>query len=93
MKNAVIISPLRTPVGKFLGGLATLPAETLASLIIRAIVDRSGVDPAQIDEVDGLELVFERALPLRPASGSKTLGRRSPRRSPSRAFREGGGAG
>jgi len=51
MKNAVIISPLRTPVGKFLGGLATLPAETLASLIIRAIVDRSGVDPAQIDEV------------------------------------------
>ena len=51
MSNPVIISPLRTPVGKFLGSLQSLPAERLAALTVRAIVDRSGIDPSQIDDV------------------------------------------
>jgi [ribosomal protein S5]-alanine N-acetyltransferase len=46
----------------------------------------------QIDEVDGLELVFERTLPLEPASGSKKRGRRSQGRSEARALPEVGGA-
>ncbi len=51
MRRAAIVSPLRTPVGKFLGAFQTLPAESLAALAIRAVVERSGVDPARIDDV------------------------------------------
>ncbi len=51
MRRAAIVSPLRTPVGKFLGSLQTLPAETLAATAIRALVERSGVEPGRIDDV------------------------------------------
>ena len=51
MPAAYIVTPLRTPVGKFLGALSDLPAEKLAEAIIRAVVDRSGIDPAAIDDV------------------------------------------
>jgi acetyl-CoA C-acetyltransferase len=51
LRNATIVAPLRTPVGRFLGGLATVPAEDLAAHIVRAVVDRSGIDPARIDDV------------------------------------------
>jgi acetyl-CoA C-acetyltransferase len=51
LRRAVIVSPLRTPVGKFLGALTALPAESLAAAAIRAVVERSGVDPARIDDV------------------------------------------
>lgn len=50
-RRAAIVSPLRTPVGKFLGTLAPLPAERLAAQVIRAVVARSGVDPSRIDDV------------------------------------------
>jgi acetyl-CoA C-acetyltransferase len=51
MRRAAIVSPLRTPVGRFLGALAPLPAETLAATIIGAVVARSGIDPSRIDDV------------------------------------------
>jgi len=51
MIRAAIVSPLRTPIGRFLGSLAPLKAEQLAAHIVRAVVDRSGVDPARIDDV------------------------------------------
>jgi acetyl-CoA C-acetyltransferase len=51
MRTAYIVSPVRTPVGKYLGALADVPAERLAECVIRALVDRSGVDPAAIDDV------------------------------------------
>jgi len=51
LRNATIVTPLRTPVGRFLGGLASVPAEDLAAHIVRAVVERSGVDPARIDDV------------------------------------------
>ncbi|HVV32065.1 MAG TPA: acetyl-CoA C-acetyltransferase [Vitreimonas sp.] len=51
MKRAAIVAPLRTPVGKFLGALRDLPAERLAQIVIEAVVARSGVDPARIDDV------------------------------------------
>lgn len=51
MRRAAIVAPVRTPVGKFLGSLKDLPAETLASLAIAETVRRSGVDPARIEDV------------------------------------------
>ena len=51
MRRAAIVSPLRTPVGRFLGTLAPMPAERLAASVIRAVVERSGVDPERIEEV------------------------------------------
>jgi acetyl-CoA C-acetyltransferase len=51
MRRAAIVSPLRTPVGRFLGGLAALKAEQLAALVIQTVVARSFIDPAAIDDV------------------------------------------
>ncbi len=51
MRRAAIVTPLRTPVGRFLGALQSLPAEELAAVAIRALVDRSGIDPTRIDDV------------------------------------------
>ena len=51
MRRAAIVTPLRTPVGRFLGGLSTLPAEVLGAEIIKAVVAKSGVDPARIEDV------------------------------------------
>lgn len=51
MRRAAIVTPLRTPVGRFLGGLSTLPAEVLGAEIIKAVVAKSGVEPARIDDV------------------------------------------
>ena len=51
MKRAAIVSPLRTPVGTFGGTLRPVPAENLAAHIIKAVVERSGIDPARIDDV------------------------------------------
>jgi acetyl-CoA C-acetyltransferase len=51
MRRAAIVSPLRTPVGKFLGTLQSFNAEDLAALVIRELVARSGIDPERIDEV------------------------------------------
>src|SRR5213596_3110264 len=47
----VIVSAVRTPIGKYLGGLAALPAPRLGALVIREAVRRAGVDAAAVDEV------------------------------------------
>lgn len=49
--DAVIVGAARTPVGKFLGSLAGVTAPGLGSVAIRAAIERSGIDPGQIDEV------------------------------------------
>ena len=51
MTEAYIISAARTPIGKFSGGLSTVPATQLGAVTIRAAVERAGVDPAAVDEV------------------------------------------
>lgn len=51
MRRAAIVSPVRTPVGKFLGSLSAVPVETLSAHVVKAVVDRSGVDPALIEDV------------------------------------------
>ncbi|GAB3075130.1 acetyl-CoA C-acetyltransferase [Nocardioides zeae] len=51
MRRVAIVQPLRTPVGAFGGTLRPVRAEDLAAHVVRAVVDRSGVDPERIDEV------------------------------------------
>src|SRR4029450_2140590 len=50
MQEAVIISAVRTPTGKFLGSLKDLSAPDLGALVVREAVRRAGIDPASIDE-------------------------------------------
>ncbi len=50
-RTAVIVSAVRTPIGKFGGTLADISAADLGAVAIRGAVDRAGVDPAAIDEV------------------------------------------
>ena len=49
-RTPVIVSAARTPIGKFLGGLSPLKATELGSLAIKAALERSRVDAAEIDE-------------------------------------------
>lgn len=51
MRRAAIVSPLRTPVGAFGGSLRPVPVEELAAVTIRALLQRSGIDPMLIDDV------------------------------------------
>lgn len=50
-RTPVILSATRTPIGKYLGGLAPLPAPELGSIVIREALKRAGVDPEAVDEV------------------------------------------
>jgi acetyl-CoA C-acetyltransferase len=50
-RRAAICTPIRTPVGKFLGGLSSLSAGELGAVILKALVERSGIDPARVDDV------------------------------------------
>src|SRR5687767_6060762 len=50
MQDAVIVSAVRTPTGKFLGGLKDLSATELGALVVREAVARAGIDPATVDE-------------------------------------------
>ncbi|OWP49748.1 acetyl-CoA C-acetyltransferase [Pseudomonas nitroreducens] len=51
MSNAYILAPVRTPIGKFGGSLAPVPAAQLAALILQEVLRRSEVDAASVDEV------------------------------------------
>jgi len=51
VRRAAIVSPLRTAVGGFGGALKSLKMEDLGTTIIKALVDRSGIDPERIDDV------------------------------------------
>lgn len=50
-RTAVIVGSARTPIGRFLGGLAGRSAVDLGAAAIRAALDRSGVDAADLDDV------------------------------------------
>jgi len=51
MHDVVIVSAVRTPIGRLGGALAGVRPDDLAALAIRAAVDRAGVDPALVEEV------------------------------------------
>src|SRR3989442_7307192 len=50
MQESVIVSAVRTPTGKFLGGLKDLTAPQLGALVVREAVRRAGIDPATVEE-------------------------------------------
>jgi acetyl-CoA C-acetyltransferase len=50
-RRAAIVAPVRTGVAKFLGALQAAPVELLAGEVVKAVVERSGVDPALIEDV------------------------------------------
>ncbi|HLA16336.1 MAG TPA: acetyl-CoA C-acyltransferase [Candidatus Limnocylindrales bacterium] len=51
IREAVIVTALRTPIGRYGGALATVRPDDLAALVIRAVVDRSGIEPAIVEDV------------------------------------------
>jgi acetyl-CoA C-acetyltransferase len=51
MKNLVILSAARTPIGSFLGKLSSLSAPALGSVAIKAALSRAGVDPGEAEQV------------------------------------------
>ncbi|MEZ5318880.1 MAG: acetyl-CoA C-acetyltransferase [Vicinamibacterales bacterium] len=50
MREAVIVSAVRTPTGKFLGTLKDIPATQLGALVVREAVTRAGIAPDRVDE-------------------------------------------
>jgi acetyl-CoA C-acetyltransferase len=51
MKRAAIVSPIRTGVGKYLGALSDMTAGELGAVVLKALVERTGIDPGKIDDV------------------------------------------
>jgi acetyl-CoA C-acetyltransferase len=51
MRDVVVCSPVRTPVGRFGGVFRDVSAVELAATVIRGLVDRTGVDPAEVSDV------------------------------------------
>jgi len=51
MDDVVIVAALRTAVGKFGGSLSKVPAADLGASVIKALLEKTGVDPATISEV------------------------------------------
>ncbi|MEV4627692.1 acetyl-CoA C-acyltransferase [Micromonospora sp. NPDC049523] len=51
MRDAVIVGAVRTPVGRRRGGLATVHPVDLSAHVLRALAERTGLDPADVDDV------------------------------------------
>lgn len=51
MKDVVIVGALRTPIGCFQGALSRHSAVELGSVVVKALVEKTGIDPQSVDEV------------------------------------------
>lgn len=51
MKEVVIVSAVRTPIGSFMGGLSTVPATKLGATAIKGALDKINLDPSLVEEV------------------------------------------
>ena len=51
LRDAWIVDAVRTPIGRYGGALASVRPDDLAALVIRALIDRTGVDPASVEDV------------------------------------------
>ncbi len=51
LREAWIVEAVRTPIGRYGGALASVRPDDLAAAVIRAVVDRSGIDPGLIEDV------------------------------------------
>jgi acetyl-CoA acetyltransferase len=64
--DAFVIDALRTPVGRYGGALPDVRPDDLAGRVIRAAVDRNGIDPERIDDV-----VFAREIVAVSVNGAR----------------------
>ncbi len=71
--DVVILSAVRTPIGKFQGSLSDLTAPQLGAIVVREAVHRAGVDPAQVEECI-LGLVVSAGLGQNPARQAALYG-------------------
>src|SRR5438045_257968 len=53
MTEVVIVEAVRSPVGRRGGGLASMHSADLLGDVLKALIDRSGIDPAEVDQVVG----------------------------------------
>ncbi len=51
MRDVVICAPLRSPIGRFMGGLSSVRADDLLAHSFSAVLEATGIDPAEIDDV------------------------------------------
>ncbi|SKB96234.1 acetyl-CoA C-acetyltransferase [Sphingopyxis flava] len=51
LRRAAIVAPIRTAVGKFGGSLSSLTAGELGAVILKALIERTKIDPARVDDV------------------------------------------
>ncbi len=51
VREAWIVDAVRTPIGRYGGALASVRPDDLAALVLRAVVDRAGVDPGLVEDV------------------------------------------
>jgi len=73
IKEAVIVSAVRTPVGKFLGALKGFKATELGAIVVREAVKRAGVTPEAVDEVI-MGCVIQAGLGQNPARQAALYG-------------------
>ena len=51
LREAWIVDAVRTPIGRYGGALAAVRPDDLAALVVRALVDRTAIDPASVEDV------------------------------------------
>src|SRR5437870_7165333 len=78
METPVILSAVRTPVGKFQGGLASFSAPELGGKVVAEVARRAGIDAKQIDEAI-LGNVVQAGLGQNPARQAALKGGCDPR--------------
>ena len=78
MEKVVILSAVRTPIGKFMGGLSPLTAPELGAKVIAEAVRRAGIDPKQVDEAI-MGNVLQAGLGQNPARQAALKGGLDPR--------------
>jgi len=71
--RAVIVEGVRTPIGRFQGGLAAIPAPRLGAVVVKALLERTGLDAGKIDEVL-LGNVVQAGLGQNPARQASIFG-------------------
>src|ERR1700723_3355713 len=78
MEKSVILSAVRTPIGKFMGGLSPLSAPELGAKVVAESVRRAGIEPGQVDEVI-MGNVVQAGLGQNPARQAALKGGLDPR--------------
>jgi acetyl-CoA C-acetyltransferase len=78
MQQSVILSAVRTPIGKFMGGLSPLSATELGAKVVAEVVRRAGIEPKLVDEAI-LGNVVQAGLGQNPARQAALRGGLDPR--------------